>query len=145
MRRETLHMTLAFIGEVPAERLEILRQAAGQVLAAAFMLRLDRLGCWRHNRIAWAGCSAPPLPLLTLVGKLRQRLAGAEFPLATKDFTSHVTLLRNVDCSRCAALPEVAAIDWPVNEFVLAESRLTPAGSHYRFVGRWPLAEGTAG
>jgi 2'-5' RNA ligase len=144
MRREGLHITLAFIGEVPAERIDILRQVAEQVVAPAFALRLDRLDCWRHKRIAWAGCSAPPLQLLTLVGQLFERLAGAGLPLEGGDYTAHVTLLRNVHCARCSPLPEFEPIDWAVSEFVLAESTLSPEGARYAVIGRWRLAEDTS-
>jgi len=139
-RRENLHITLAFIGEVPGERIEILRQAAGQVVAPAFSLRLDRLTCWRQKRIAWAGCSEQPLALLTLVGQLYERLAGAGLPLEIGDYTTHVTLLRNVHCARCTPLPELEPIDWPAHEFVLAESVLAPEGARYGVIDRWGLA-----
>lgn len=141
MRRETLHITLAFIGDVPADRIETLRQAAGEVVATAFTLRLDRLDCWRHKRIAWVGCGEPPLPLLTLVGQLYERLAEARLPLEAGDFTAHMTLLRNVHCARCAPLPQLEPIDWPVAEFVLVESKLAPEGAHYSVIERWSLAE----
>ncbi|TRZ64255.1 MAG: RNA 2',3'-cyclic phosphodiesterase [Rhodocyclaceae bacterium] len=140
MLRESLHITLAFIGDVPAEHIAILRQAAEQVVAPAFALRLDRLDCWRHKRIAWVGCSELPLQLLTLVGQLYERLAGADLPLESGDFTAHVTLLRNVHCARCVPLPKLEPIDWPVTEFVLAESTLTPERACYAFIGRWRLA-----
>lgn len=141
MRREGLHITLAFIGEVPAERVDILREAAKQVVAPAFALRLDRLDCWRHKRIAWAGCSEPPLQLLTLVGQLHERLATAGLPLEGGDYTAHVTLLRNVHCARCMPLPDFEPIDWAASEFVLAESTLSSEGARYAVIGRWPLVE----
>ena len=135
-RRETIHMTLAFIGEVPLARVEILRQAAGRVAGAAFTLRLDRLDCWRHNRVAWAGCSEPPLHLVTLVGQLSERLADAGLPLDIHDFAAHVTLLRNVSC---VPMPDFEPINWPVADFVLVESQPSAAGPHYAIIGRWPL------
>lgn len=154
MRRDSLHMTLAFIGDVPPERVETLRQAAAGVTNPAFTLQFDRLACWRHNRIAWIGCSEPPLHLMTLVGQLAERLADAGFPLEARAFAAHVTLLRN---AHCLPLAQAEPIDWPVGEFVLAESNLMhrkvaspggklPAeaseGAHYRIIGRWPLAPG---
>lgn len=144
MRRETLHITLAFIGEVPADRIERLRQAAERVVAPVFALRLDRLECWRHKRIAWVGCSEPPLELLTLVGQLFEGLAEVGLPLESAEFTAHLTLLRNVHCGRCAPLPELQPINWPVTEFVLVESKLAPDGAHYSVIDRWRLA-GDAG
>lgn len=152
MRRDTLHMTLAFIGDVPAERVGILQQAAAGLTNSPFTLMLDHLACWRHNRIAWVGCSQAPLPLLTLVGKLAERLADAGLPLEARDFAAHVTLLRN---ARCLPLAQAETITWPVCDFVLAETKLVPQrvlapgsklpggtneGAHYHIVDRWPLA-----
>lgn len=145
MRRETLHLTLAFIGELPEDRIAMLRSAAGRVTAPAFSLQLDRLDCWRHKRIAWIGCSQPPLPLLTLVGQLYERLAAAGLPLETAEFTAHMTLLRNIHCARCAPMPALEAISWFVTDFVLVESILTSEGSRYTVIGRWPLSGGTSG
>ena len=145
MRPEGLHVTLAFIGEVPDERIAVLRQAAGRVAAPAFSLRLDQVDCWRPKRIAWLGCSEPPMQLMTLVGQLYERLAEAGLPLDSGDFTAHVTLLRNVHCARCTPLPEFEPIHWPVTEFVLAESTLTPEGAHYGVIGRWPLPDAAGG
>lgn len=158
MRRDTLHMTLAFIGDVPAERVGILQRAAAGLTGPTFTLMLDHLACWRHNRIAWVGCSQAPLPLLTLVGQLAERLADAGLPLEARDFAAHVTLLRN---ARCLPLAQAETITWPVRDFVLAETKLVPfmprrvqrvlapgsklpggtnEGAHYHIIDRWPLA-----
>ncbi|MEK7738355.1 MAG: RNA 2',3'-cyclic phosphodiesterase [Pseudomonadota bacterium] len=151
MRRETLHLTLAFIGDVPPERVESLQQAAAGVTNPVFTLQFDRLACWRHNRIAWAGCSEPPLPLMTLVGQLAGRLAAAGLPLEVRDFAAHVTLLRN---AHCQPLTEGEPITWPVQDFVLVESNLmhkkvsapgsklpkeASDGAKYQIIDRWPL------
>jgi len=137
MRRDTVHLTLAFIGDADAVRIESLRQAAALVSGNAFSLNLDRFGCWRHNRIVWTGCSEPPLALLALVEQLTQRLSSVGFPPDARDFKAHLTLLRN---TRCLPLPEFEAIAWPVAEFVLAESQLSASGADYTIIGRWPLA-----
>ncbi len=133
MRRETLHLTLVFVGDVAEPVVEILRRAASNVRAERFCLNLDRLGCWRHNGIVWAGCAASP-PLIGLVAQLAGNLSGSGLQLERRDFAAHLTLLRN---ARCAALPVLAAIAWPVSEFVLVESRAT--GAAYDIIGRWPL------
>ena len=139
--RQNLHITLAFIGEVAPVRIAALRQAAGRVAAADFSLRLDRLDCWRHRRIAWAGCSEPPPQLLSLVGQLRERLAEVGLQLESGDYTAHVTLLRDVHCARCTPSPEFAPIEIKANEFVLVESNLKREGPHYGVVARWRLVE----
>jgi len=131
MRRDTLHMTLAFIGEVSESRIATLRQTAARLREEAFSLQIDRIDCWRHNRIVWAGCRQTPPPLTRLAGQL----AAAE-ATETREFAAHVTLLRD---AQCLSLPGFAPIDWPVNEFVLVESGLSDKGAHYDIIDRWPL------
>jgi 2'-5' RNA ligase len=136
MRPETLHLTLAFLGEQPAERLAEAMAVAATRAAAPFTLTLDRLGYWQHNRILWAGGDCPPLA--ALADGLGAALRAAGFRLDARPFAIHATLLRD---ARCPAPPALAApIAWPVSEFVLVESRLSAAGADYRVIGRWPLA-----
>ena len=72
-RQATVHLTLAFIGDVPLERLPDMERAARNVRAAAFDLTLDQFGLWHHNRIFWGGCSAVPPALVELASALRDR------------------------------------------------------------------------
>ena len=134
-RPETLHLTLAFLGDTPTARLADAATAAAGVRCAAFEFCLDRLGYWQHNRILWAGggsAAANPLAA-SLDGLLRQ----AGFALAERSFAAHVTLLR--DCRRPDRAELPVAIRWPVRDFVLAESRPAAAGVRYEIIGRWPL------
>ena len=50
-RRETIHLTLAFLGDVGEAQLPEVLETARAVAAAPFELKLDRLGFWRHNRL----------------------------------------------------------------------------------------------
>jgi 2'-5' RNA ligase len=133
---DSIHLTLAFLGDIPAERVAAAEEAAALVAGEPFLLAVDRLGYWKHNRILWAGCEASPAALAALAADLGERLRGAGFALETRPFAAHVTLLRN---ARCAAVPALAEpIEWPVGEFVLIES--TPgAAVRYRPIGRWTL------
>jgi 2'-5' RNA ligase len=135
MRRDTLHLTLAFLGELVEARQAEAMAVAAAIRAEPFDLHLDRLGYWPHNRILWAGGDCPPLA--ALAAALNGALAAAGFRLDRRAFAIHLTLLRNV---RCPVLPPLAGpIAWPVREFVLARSRLAPEGAAYEIVGRWPL------
>ena len=71
-RLETLHLTLAFLGEVADERVPGLLALATNLPAAPFELRIDQPGYWRRNCLFWAGCSNVPAPLDTLAAELRQ-------------------------------------------------------------------------
>ena len=135
VRREKLHLTLAFIGAATPAQIEDLCAAAALVRGEAFELRIDRYGSFRRSQIVWAGCSEVPVQLSALAAAL---------PGAAAAFAAHVSLLRKAPGS-AAAWPALAAIRWPVGEFVLAESRLGEAATPYRIIARWPLASGRPG
>lgn len=138
MRRESLHLTLAFLGEIVASRVTLAEEIAAGITAEPFTLVLDRIACWKHNRIVWAGCSDMPPALPALADGLGKQLRTAGFSLDKRPFAAHATLVRNGDCR--APLPALTPIAWPVSEFVLVESTLQPVGSQYEIVSRWPFA-----
>jgi 2'-5' RNA ligase len=140
MRRDGMHVTLAFLGDIPAERVAAATRVADGIAAEAFTLTLDRLGYWRHNRILWAGGVSPRLTFVAAA--LVDGLRAADFALDARPFVPHLTLLRDAYCGEPPPLPP--GIGWSVNEFVLAESRLSGDGARYEIVGRWPLARADA-
>jgi 2'-5' RNA ligase len=138
MRRETLHLTLAFLGAIPVSRVAAAEAAADAVSAGRFTLELDRLACWKHNRIAWAGCTRTPEALAGLAGDLARNLCTAGFKLDARPFAVHATLVRNADCA--ASLPALPSpLVWPVEDFALVESHTGPGGSRYEVVRRWGM------
>ena len=134
-----VHVTLAFLGEVPASRLDALiaigSAAAGS--APPFPLALERIGGGRFD-IAWLAPSSVPESLRRLQATLNEALVSASFPTQQRMFRPHVTLAR--DCSRPAHRGRVAAIEWQVQTLALVKSTPAPGGSRYRDVGNWPLA-----
>ncbi len=134
-RADSIHLTLAFLGDCDPARLGELSVAAAGVPIRPFELVFDGAGFWKHNRIAWAGAKEPPQALETLVGGLRGALADARFAFDQKPFVPHITLVRKVraDC----AMPALEPIHWQVRDFVLARSVMRPAGSDYLVVARW--------
>ena len=138
VRRDMLHMTLLFLGNIPEVRLDNLRRAAARVSQAGFTLQIDRCAVWRHKQLAWAGCSQAAPGLLNLVGELDQRLRAEGVTIEAHKFVAHVTLARKASAVALPT-PAAAAFDWPVSDFVLVESQLLPQGAHYAIIGRWPL------
>lgn len=137
MREDTLHITLAFLGETPAERLEALVRAADSVEADAYGLVLDQAGYWRHNRIGWLGASETPHEHFTLVAALNAALAAGGFPIDSRPHVPHVTLLRKAPGGEVPACRPVA---WCASEFVLVKSVTGSDGARYEILRRWPLA-----
>ena len=139
LRRETLHLTLAFLGDVPRVRVaELLALAAG-LAGEAFSLKMERTGSWKGNRVVWAAPQATPSALGQLAGALSSSLRGAGFTLEERPFSPHLTLLRNA--RRPPPADVQAQVCWPVASFVLVESERLAEGAHYRVLGRWRLAE----
>ena len=139
MRSDTLHITLAFLGEVAESRLPLIGEAMATLQAGRFRLRIDTSGYWAHNRIVWAGCRAWPEQLDALVGDMRRALADVGLPVAAENaFFPHVTLLRKAHAVE--ALADFEPIDWPVGEWVLVASCPSSEGAGYRRLAGWPLA-----
>jgi RNA 2',3'-cyclic 3'-phosphodiesterase len=147
MRAETLHLTLAFLGEVSLGKLDELGAIGAGIDLPVAALCLDRLGWWRHNHVLWAGVSEARVPetLHALASTLAGRLSEAGFRLESRVFLPHVTLLRKAGVGQpsetdlVARLPALGELVWPVRDFVLVRSLPSTAGADYRIVGRWPL------
>ncbi|MDQ5878739.1 MAG: 2,3-cyclic 3-phosphodiesterase [Pseudomonadota bacterium] len=137
MREDALHITLAFLGEVPERRLVELQKVAAEFKLQKAPVRLDRLGFWNHNHILWAGTKEPDPALSALAAELQDLLVKAGFLTDAKPFLPHVTLLRKL--LHPGALPELPAVEWSAAEFVLAKSWPSDRGSAYETVARWPL------
>jgi RNA 2',3'-cyclic 3'-phosphodiesterase len=139
-RQETLHLTLAFLGEVPDEALGPLTQMARRIAGAAFTLKLDRLGYWPRKELLWAGESATSVALAELAAALRQALREAEIAVADRGqpFAPHITLLRRLSENQPAPAA-IETIRWPCSSFGLIRSRRSDAGSVYEVLGEFPL------
>lgn len=143
-RRDTIHLTLAFLGDVPESRLAELGDVAASVRGAAFDLSLDHLCFWQHNHLLWAG-GETPAALNALHGALRKALADNGFKVdgEGRGFAPHVTLVRKLPPScglaagQTAALPTLA---WSCQRFFLVRSRLSSSGSDYLILRDFSLA-----
>jgi 2'-5' RNA ligase len=136
MRADTLHITLAFLGSTPVDRLDTLVACADTVRTDAFDLILDQAGYWRHNRIGWLGASETPPQHVELVSALNVALQAAGFPIDARPHVPHVTLLRK---SPGGEVPACAPVSWPVSDFVLVKSVTESDGAHYEVMRRWLL------
>ncbi|HSO07175.1 MAG TPA: RNA 2',3'-cyclic phosphodiesterase, partial [Pelomicrobium sp.] len=95
MRAPNIHLTLVFVGDVPALRLPELCAAAAAVEGAAVDMIVDRAVFWPRQRIAWVGPAQTPAALAQLVAALEERLAQGGFAFDRRPYLPHVTLVRN--------------------------------------------------
>jgi len=138
MRRENLHLTLAFLGDTEAALLPRLIALAAGVRVDAIRFELDRVGYWRHNRIIWCGASEESPALTALVADLRARLDAAGIRYDRKPFVSHVTLVRNAS----GLPPERSWIPlvWEATDFALVGSTRVEGRVTYQVLRRFPAA-----
>jgi 2'-5' RNA ligase len=131
VRREKLHMTLHFLGELPRERVAGVAQGL-EVPVEPFELVLDRGEVW-HGGIAVLRTAATPPGLRDLHERLTHVLARLELSPARSQLKPHVTLARR---AQGAVAPACEPMGWSVDSFVLIESDLRPPGA-YRIVRRF--------
>jgi 2'-5' RNA ligase len=145
---ESLHLTLKFCGDVKSPSIPRLTAAA-----AARSARLDPfelgLGGWgafpsvRSARIVWLGVTGGAPRLARLARKLDAAAGKHGVPRERRPYRAHLTVGRLRQAApvalQKAAAPEIPP--FPVEEVVLYESRLSPAGSTYVPLARLPLGE----
>lgn len=140
-KAENIHLTLVFVGEVGASKLEMLCLAADRIKdsgASAFDFAVEKIRYWKRNRIVYAATDRIPPELIDLVSALEDALSTAGFTLERRAYKPHITLMRD---ALCQTLPELAEpIAWRVREWMLVKSEQTSSGPVYTPIGRWPLA-----
>lgn len=134
MRSETLHMTLAFLGEADADTAQRLARACTQWRLPAGSMVLREPGRFRNAKVVWLGPSQSGPDSLSWLYQANEQLWSCLAPLGWQPresaFRPHVSLLRNAGPGELDALqgPEVA---WSPQRCVLVGSRPTEAGSRY--------------
>lgn len=99
VRPDLLHLTLAFLGEVPDPKIEAVAAACAAAAgdAAAFAISLDRVGSFpprRGDAAVWLGVADGAGPLERLAAAVRFELQRAEIAFDPKPFVAHITLAR---------------------------------------------------
>ena len=135
-RVETIHLTLAFLGEVDAGRPSILRNL--RMKGEKHSLPIDQARYWKRNDIVWVGPRSIPQGLAALAADLKTFLRANQFRVEEREFAAHVTLIRKARDP--GALPELPPVQWPIDEFVLVRSRVSSAGPSYDVLQRYPLS-----
>lgn len=131
MRRENLHLTLAFIGALDADRARQVAAALAAERTALFDWSLDSVGAFAAARVLWVGGGDARLDALAALSRRLLDELGVLFD--RKPFVAHVTLLRNVprESAREATRRLEPPITWHAGAPVLLESRAGAAGIRY--------------
>ena len=139
-RREALHLTLHFIGNVPEAVARAYQRALAQVAAPAFELRIAGVGQFpveARPRVIWAGVENTAA-LRALHEAVGRALESEGFQRERRRFHPHITLMRfKKPLRRGPASKWIQAhLDFytepfRVEQFILYESDLQPSGAVY--------------
>jgi len=149
-RPETYHVTLAFLGDVPDERLADVEDAVGRAVSRATGVpELAMAGGGRFGRgtftIMWVGLTGDLDPARLLHRAVRRELKRARLPYDDRPWKPHLTIARpgdripraDTDADR-AALQTYEGPAWPMREIVLMRSHLGPDPTYERLTN-WLL------
>ncbi len=152
VRKENLHLTLRFLGEISRHQLE--SACAGTKRAAAgveaFQLRFSGSGCFpseRHPKVVWVGLAEIPQAILNLHVGIEQELVQAGFPCEERPFSPHLTLGRVRSSRNSSRLVErLSATEFNsetflVREVVVMKSELKSSGAVYTPIERVELKQ----
>ena len=154
VRAENLHLTLKFIGNVDAGKLDTIRAALGEVSASgAVELRFRGVGFFpneKRPRVLWAGIVASA-NLAPLAAELQARLEKLGIPRETREFAPHLTLARfdppGISEKLQSAARENSAREFGAvrtGEFHLFESKTRPTGAEYTRLSSFSIAKAEA-
>jgi RNA 2',3'-cyclic 3'-phosphodiesterase len=135
MPEASLHLTLAFLGEVSDERAAELVEWVGRLAVPPGEWQLDAWGHFRRPGIVWVGGQAPDPALSTLQGQLWDALEGFGITGRPSHFVPHVTLLRRAERFDATELP-VLNLAWRYNRLELIRSITDHRGSRYASLAR---------
>ena len=163
MRAESLHVTLKFIGERPQEQVEALTQRLRRVESGSFELRFTGYGFFptvKAPRVFWIGIQADA-HLAELAANIDAATSELGIPREDRPYSPHLTLARagagrrsgapewrkgdapnaafSVLEKRLAAMGELDFGRMTAREFILYQSELSPRGSQYTKLQRFPL------
>ena len=129
-RRENLHLTLEFLGEL--ESVERVIAAMKQVKATPFCLKFASSGRFRQRGgdILWLGFQ-PCEALMQLQQQLHQALKAQGLPLESRSYRPHLTLARRLRDNGETVFPEPLPPAVLVSEFALMRSERTAKGMRY--------------
>ncbi len=149
----SLHLTLAFLGELEDDALATVIALTGEVArqTAPFALALAGLGVFgapAAPRVIWAGVGGETHRLLALQRRLADALAAQGFPREQRPFSPHLTLARlKRPLDDAAYLRLRAQLDgpapqttrWRVADLRVMRSDLAATGARYTALSVAPL------
>jgi RNA 2',3'-cyclic 3'-phosphodiesterase len=161
-RPESLHITLKFIGEQTPDRVDAISERLRRLESSPFEIRAGGYGFFptvKAPRVFWIGIHAGP-QLAALAESVDAAVAELGIPREDRPYSPHLTLARAGGRSGSPKwrkgdgpnavfavlekrLADVGELDFGTTmagEFILYQSQLSPGGSKYTKLHRFPLS-----
>jgi 2'-5' RNA ligase len=153
VRPEGIHLTLKFLGDVPARRLEAIERVLTRAVREPFrfsvqMAKLGSFGGSTGLRVVWVGLEGEVEGLARLAARVDAVLEPLGFPRERRPFAAHLTLARVkegaspqdrrrlFDLVRSLELPPLPSLT--LEAVSLMQSTLEPGGARYQCMARFP-------
>ncbi len=144
VRPEAIHLTLKFLGETPAERVQEIEAAIGRAMdgSGPIELTLAAPGVFgsKRPRVIWMGLEGDVSRLAVLQHRMEAEMVALGFPREERPFSPHLTLARVppelAQISRVAIMKALTGTQpltgaFRVTEVSLMRSELKPDGAVY--------------
>ncbi len=144
VKPDNIHLTLKFLGETEADKVEPIKEAIDEVCPGfkPFTIRYGESGVFpseRKARVLWVGIKEGYDSVCNLAGKIEEEMAGLGYKKEKRSFHPHLTIGRLRQ-----ATPEInikkflsegksfVSSDVIIKKVILFESSLTRSGAIYR-------------
>lgn len=151
---DDLHLTLAFLGEVPQGRTAQVAAIVARIARSQAPIDLEVAGVGAfprasQARVVWLGVRAGHEALARLAHELGVALRDTGFEIPEAEWTGHITLLRvrergGLDVRAALAACTPFSVTLRAREICLMESRPAEPPPHYRVIFRAPITGETA-
>ncbi|PJZ67033.1 RNA 2',3'-cyclic phosphodiesterase [Leptospira wolffii] len=144
---ENFHLTLAFLGELDPDRIEIVSEICSEIRSEPFRIDIKGVGIFGHKspEVLYTSVIASE-ELKNLQKSLDSSLRRAGFSLEKKEYKPHITIGRfrkTQEKKLNQYLQEFETFELPgiqVSEFHIFSSRTGPEGAMYRVEETYPLS-----
>ena len=138
MPPESLHLTLAFLGDCDSERKQCVLDKITNINVNAFDMQLGEFGYFERHCIFYIMPNIVPIELLSLHKQLCKALSSCRFKMP-RVFKPHVTLYRGVRMPPFCE-PLDTALKWQIGSIYVERSELKAQGAHYTTIKEQSLS-----
>ncbi|HLB59549.1 MAG TPA: RNA 2',3'-cyclic phosphodiesterase [Bdellovibrionota bacterium] len=147
VERENLHLTLKFFGEVTDEQVEKINLSLKEIKFSPIKTSLKEVGSYppkQNPRVIWVGLD-PSEQIIKLQKEVEKKLQPLGFPEEERAFSAHITIGRVKFAKNPKQVKEILAtltvetIGLQIKDFCFKKSTLTPKGSTYEDLAKFPL------